>query len=757
MKLTKRIILSKLAGIYDPIGGGAAVLIKAKIAMQELWQLGLSWDADVPPDIRTKWTELFNEMAALNEVKFERCLTPLNVASDPWLIVFCDASRLAFGTCAYVRWELMDGTVGVRFVAAKTRVAPLKELTIPRLELQAAVLASRLAKTILDETRLKVERVIFFSDSRVVIAWIQGKPRHYKAFVSCRVSEIQANSNPADWYHCPTSMNVADDLTKGISAKDANGRWFNGPDFLRSPESLWPMETSVPDKKEIDKERRKVEIVCPVAVARPIFDPKIFSKWKRVIRVTSYVRRFIQNCRNKCAQSQGNQQPETGPLTGPELETAEDYWLKQMQSSITTRLPKGDFKSLSPYKDSKDIVRVGGRVDPTLVSYDDQRPALLPHNHHLSTLIVRDAHETCHSGVAATVAKIRKRYWIIKAHRIAKVIKQRCTTCRKLEAKVETQLMAALPPPRLQPCTPPFLYSTMDYFGPINVKVGRNKTTKHYGVIFTCMNTRAIHCELATDASATELLQVLRRFFSYRGYRKLLLSDNGTQMVGADNELKRMIEGWDENELKEFCASRGMKWQFITPLAPHQNGCSEAMVKSVKIALKKAIGEAVLTPFELYTCLLEVANLVNQRPIGRVPTGPDDGAYLCPNDILLGRATNSVPQGPFRETQNPRHRFEFCQKIVESFWKKWSREVLPQLTPRRKWNEQNRNVKIHDFVIMSDSNAVRGKWTTGRIVEVFGGSDGLVSNVKVKTATGSYSRPISKICVIYPAEGYEDE
>ena len=113
------------------------------------------------------------------------------------------------------------------------------------------------------------------------------------------------------------------------------------------------------------------------------------------------------------------------------------------------------------------------------------------------------------------------------------------------------------------------------------------KTTKHYGVIFTCMNTRAINCELATGGSAMELLQTLRRLFSYRGYPKLLLSDDGTLMIGADNELKRMIEGWDERKLKEFCADRGMKWQFITPLAPHQNGCSEAMVKSVKTYRKK--------------------------------------------------------------------------------------------------------------------------------------------------------------------------
>jgi hypothetical protein len=137
--------------------------------------------------------------------------------------------------------------------------------------------------------------------------------------------------------------------------------------------------------------------------------------------------------------------------------------------------------------------------------------------------------------------------------------------------------------------------------------------------------------------------------------------------------------------------------------------------------MKKAIGDALLTPFELYTCVLEAANLVNQRPIGRVPTDPDDGGYLCPNDILLGRATNAVPQGPFRETRNPLHRltFEFCQIIIDAFWKKWSRDVLPLLTPRKKWNTQNRNVKVNDYVIVSEPNAMRGKWNTGKIVEVF--------------------------------------
>ena len=381
----------------------------------------------------------------------------------------------------------------------------------------------------------------------------------------------------------------------------------------------------------------------------------------------------------------------------------------------------------------------------------------MPYDHHLSKIIVRGAHEVGHNGVAATVAKTRKKYWIIKVHRIAKVLKSRCTVCREIEAKVETQLMANLPKFRLRPHTPRFLYSSVDYFGPMKVKVGRNKTSKHYGVVFTCLNTRAIHCELAVDASAMELMQVLRRFFSYRGYPKVLLSDNGTQMVGAEKELRLMIKGWNVKQLKEFCADRSIKWQFTTPLAPHQNGATEAMVKTVKVALKKAVGDAVLAPFELHTCLVEIANLFNQRPIGRIPTDPDDGSYLCPNDILLGRATSTVPQGPFRQTKNPYHRFEFCQRIVDAFWKKWSRDVLPQLVPRKKWNTASRNVKVDDYVVVADPNAMRGKWEVGKVVQVFPGDDGYVRNVLVKTNRGNYTRSISKIAATYPAEGYEDE
>jgi hypothetical protein len=217
-----------------------------------------------------------------------------------------------------------------------------------------------------------------------------------------------------------------------------------------------------------------------------------------------------------------------------------------------------------------------------------------------------------------------------------------------------------------------------------------------------------------------------------------------------------MIQGVDKKVLKDYCAERGVQLKFITPTAPHQNGCAEALVKSCKLALKKAVGEHVLTPFELYTCLLEMANLVNQRSIGRPPNDPDDGYYLCPNDMPLGRASLQVPQGPFQETKNPRKRVEFIQKIVESFWRRWTRDVFPLLVPRRKWNAERRNVQVDDIVIVADGNAVRGKWNVGRVVEVYPGQDGKVRNIKVKTASGEYSRPVTKIAVIIPVEDAEE-
>ena len=657
-QLTKRTVLSRIAKIYDPIGFAAAIIIRAKISMQQLWEMGYDWDQALPPEICQKWIELFKELEELNGVTFPRCLTPVDAVGFAMLCVFSDAPRQAFGACAYVRWLTNNGRYEARFVAAKSRVAPLKELTIPRPELQAAVLAARLGKSICEEARIRFEKVIYFTDSRIVLAWIQSQARVYKPFVPARVGEIQNNSDPSQWKHIPGIHNVADDVSRGITMQELNGRWKHGPEFLQLPEEKWPQEpeTFVDDLEETKEERRNAKIVCTVTLAKveEAIPPKRFSNWRKLIRVTARVRTFCQkvNVRQRAPDNENNEIVSNlstqGPLSPVELQEAESLWIKEAQKSLHDRLSKGEFQSLSPFQDENGIIRVGGRVSKAVVSYDCQHPVLPPREHWISVLITRQAHQFGHNGVAATAAKTRRKYWILRVNELAKSVKFRCVFCREMAHKLESQMMSDLPPLRLAPYT-----TSCDYFGPYIVKIGRNKTTKHYGVLFTCLNTRAVHLELAVDCSTLEFLQVLRRFLSIRGQPAMMMSDNGTQFVGAERELREMITGWNKDELREFCAEKGMKWKFTTPAAPHHNGCAEALVKSCKKALKIAIGKQVLTPFELYTCLLEVANLVTQRPIDRIPNDPDDGTYLCPNDILLGRSTAEVPQGPFKPTKNP--------------------------------------------------------------------------------------------------------
>ena len=298
---------------------------------------------------------LFQEMIALNNVKFHCCLTPSGVIGDPLLVIFCDASWLAFGACAYARWKLQDETFSSRFITAKLRVVPLKELTIPRLELQGAVLASRLGKSILEESRLKFEGVRYLTDSLVTLAWIQGQTHSYKLFVSSRVGEIQSNTKPSDWSHCPTDVNVADDITKGISPDEVDGRWFGGPEFLRLPEELWPKERGTPDAKEVNKERRKVHISCPIAVLQPILNCEDFSKWRWLLRVTAYVFRICHNLRTKSSRRmQDNQEMKIGPLAAKEVEASEEYWLKFAQLDLARKKERGDFKTL---RDERGIIR----------------------------------------------------------------------------------------------------------------------------------------------------------------------------------------------------------------------------------------------------------------------------------------------------------------------------------------------------------------------------------------------------------------
>ena len=228
-----------------------------------------------------------------------------------------------------------------------------------------------------------------------------------------------------------------------------------------------------------------------------------------------------------------------------------------------------------------------------------------------------------------------------------------------------------------------------------------------------------------------------------------------------------MTKTWDWNKLKGFGITEGFEWIFTSADAPWQNGVTEALIRSVKRAINASIGDSTLTFSELQTVLYEVANLLNERPIGRHPASPDDGAYLCPNDLLLGRATARIPSGMnFDERASNRKRFSFVQTIISSFWKKWTQNYFPSLLIRQKWHTSHRNLKTGDIVLIQDSSLLRGKWKIGRVSNTYPGTDGRVRKVDVeyKNITNepvtkykgkgyiSVQRPVQRLILILPID-----
>lgn len=308
------------------------------------------------------------------------------------------------------------------------------------------------------------------------------------------------------------------------------------------PEDDWPNEEFTADQSEVEKDRCKPQVVLKLANQPELIDCKKISNWRRLVRVSAYILKFISNLRmqlekNKTAES--SKEANDGLLTPQELHDAEIYWVKESQKGLLGRLKKGDFQKLSPFTDNKGIIRVGGRADEALISYEARHPALLSQTHWISLLITRHFHQTGHSGVATTVVKVRKKFWIPRAHDLAKTVKFRCAPCREMEPRVETQFMADLPRSCLEAFTSPFHFTACDCFGPYKVKVSRNKTAKYYGLIFMCLNTKEVHLELAVDYSTMEFMQTLRRFFAIRGLPAMMLSNNVSQLVGEETRTTR--------------------------------------------------------------------------------------------------------------------------------------------------------------------------------------------------------------------------
>lgn len=532
---TKRELLSVVMSIFDPMGFLCNYMISAKLLMREVWRHDVRWDEVLPVSLREIWNNWCTELQNVAQVNVPRYYFKNEPPCSLELHTFVDASEDAFGAVSYWRWSESNDTFGVSFIAAKTKCAPLKTMTIPRLELQAAVLGTRLMCTILKEHSLNVARRILWSDSTTVISWICSESRRYKPFVAHRISEILDSTRPADWRWLPTKLNVADETTRMKNNVDfsSDARWFKGPQFLYSNEEDWPEDNTQQNEKSCEEELRPKFslLVC----TNTIIDFNRFSSFLRLKRTMAWVLRIVQRRKKKDTG--------TNCLTVAELKDAENCLCRLVQEESFANeiealnsggsLIKGsDLYTLSPYVDDKKLLRVYGRIGAaTWLPLDSRHPIILPPSHKLTELIVAHFHKTMkHQNFEATMGEIRKQFWIPRLRKLLSKIISSCNTCKIRRATPVHPFMGSLPSDRLSPHVRPFSYTGLDYFGPVNITIGR-RHEKRWVALFTCLTIRAIHLEVAFDLSTDACILAIRNFINRRGTPVRIRSDNGKNLL----------------------------------------------------------------------------------------------------------------------------------------------------------------------------------------------------------------------------------
>lgn len=267
------------------------------------------------------------------------------------------------------------------------------------------------------------------------------------------------------------------------------------------------------------------------------------------------------------------------------------------------------------------------------------------------------------------------------------------------------------------------------------------------------MSSRAVHLEIAHTLDTDSCIHALRRFVCRRGQVKHIRSDNGTNLVGAQTELKRALMSLNEKKIQDALRPDSIEWSFNPPAASHHGGVWARLISSVRQVLNSTLHQQTTDDESLQTLFCEVEANLNNRPLSTVSSDPHDLEPLTPNHLLLLKTMPTLPPGVFLATDiYAKRRWKQVQYMVDLFWHRWTREYL-LLLQERKWTGIKRNFSIGDIVLVVDPTAPRGSWPLGIVLDTTTDTRGLVRPVKIKTKTSVLERSITKLCCILEADG----
>ncbi|XP_042069251.1 uncharacterized protein LOC121812105 [Haplochromis burtoni] len=760
---TMRNIYKVLASQYDPLGFILPYTTRAKMLVRRLWDQQRGWDdPQLPPELLQQWKTWEEELLFLAQVLLPRPYLPKHImeaVSEREIHIFCDASEQAYGAVAYMRTVTGDGSSHLAFLMARSRVAPKRILSMPRLELCGALSGAHLSRLLKNELTLDIKRIVLWSDSTTVLTWLRSQSCHFKVFVGTRVAEIQELTHSHTWRYVDSAQNPADDITRGKSLLELTrpNRWSQGPPFLLLGPEQWPPEPSGTLAEPPGPSELRKETFCGFSTT---FDPATsnFSKYDTWTQLLEAAITQLHGAAKGGGTSSAYDyvRAEMDVLREAQQESfPEEYRLLKQGKSISR---SSRLLALSPEFDHEnEVIRVGGRLRRSEdLAFTSSHPLVLDPTHPVTRLFIQDVDSRLrHPGPERVFAEIRRTHWILRGREAVRRFQRTCLECRRWRARPTVPKMADLPVARLRLYKPAFYSTGVDCFGPFEVKIGR-RVEKRWGIIFKCLTIRAVHLDVLTSIDTDAFLMALRRFIARRGTPAELYSDQGTNFRGGERELQAAFAAMT-SDLQKLLAPHKIVFHFNPPAAPHFGGVWEREIRSVKMALYTTVGSQPLQEEVLHTVLVEVEGILNSKPLGYVPSDISDPDPVTPNCFLMGRPDGALPQVAYpREELLSRRRWKHSQVLADHFWSRFIRLYLPSLQLRQKWRSSPADVTEGSVVMIVDPQLPRASWLVGCISKVHPSPDGHIRSADIKVKDRTFTRPVARL-VVLPALPDEDK
>ena len=784
-EVTKCELYSAPPRIFDPLGFFQPFMFTAKLMFQEVCKAKIKWKAKLPSGVCEDFEKWKSQIHKLKAIKLPRHILLPNYDTAE-LHGFADASLLGYCACVYL--VSVCGTQRTsHLVVSKTRVAPLKEMSIPRLELTAAFLLARLMALVIKfHSNVKFDKVFYYSDSTTTLHWIMSDHKHWKTYVANRVRDINLLSCPEDWKYVNTNNNPADLGTRGIDADSLVGNklWFEGPAFLisdpegmsqQTPDLLHPSPDSLAERRRIVtvaiEKIASVEKMFPLrknGSPRKLTD---YSDVDHVLNILGYCYKLIrlwigEACFSKWLGYEPGIADSFTMISEQRLVRAVQHDSFAPEISFCRGNPKvipsgmkvvsSKVQQLKLFLDERGLLRVNTRLGNALIPESAKEPMLLPKHHHFTSMVIWRIHTRLkHAGVDRTLAEMRQMYWVPQGRQAIRSILRQCGKCRMMSA-APYPILAPPPLPDFRVQRVECFHSTgVDFAGPLvigtlsNVKRKRKQkkgTTKAvekdldrkvWLVIFTCAVSRNVHSEVLDGMTVADFMHGLRRFVARYGPPALFYSDNAPTFECVAKELPQVLA---HPRLTKYLNTRKITWKFYVQKAPWMGGFIERVVGLFKSAIKRVLGRARLDYQEFVTLICELNGMLNSRPISYVYDTVGEEEPITPSKLWCGKNITMFP--PFYEARFEGYDPEICvkrmrylDKVLTHCWNRLSSDYIVNLSERhlsRNLPNEGRQPKVGELVLVKNDKLQRGQWKIGRVDKVTPGPDGVIRRVELK-------------------------